>query len=871
MQSSFDFPIDQVIDQLKGALEFRMNAVLAAPPGAGKTTRVPLALLQEPWARNKRILLLEPRRIAARSAARFMARQLGEPVGQTVGYRMRYDTRVGPATRIEVITEGVLTRLLQEDPALEDVAIVLFDEFHERSLQADLGLALCLQAQSLFRPELRLLVMSATLDTERIAKLLDDAPVVSSEGRNFPVEIRHAASRRRDDRWETQAARTIAEALAQEAGDVLVFLPGLGEIRRVSRLLAGLRLGPGVRLSPLHGSLTPEEQDQAIAPSAPGTRKVVLATSIAETSLTVEGVRTVVDCGFSRVPRFSPRTGLTRLETVPVTLDSAVQRSGRAGRVAPGVCYRLWTPEEERQLAAHGVPEIAAADLAPLALELAAWGAADPAELRWLDPPPAAAYRQARELLAQLGALDAAGAMTPYGRRMAALGLPPRLAHMLLQAEGIGLQQLACELAALLGERDPLRASGAAAGSASAGADADVRLRVEALRAAPRGGGAGASASAGAGDPTVWRRIAEEAARLARTLAGAAHGGGAAEPAAAGSRPADGPGAGAAPRASDLAACGVLLAFAYPDRIAQRRPDGRFLLRSGRGAAFAHVQPLSQADYIVAVDLEDQGADGRINLAAALEPADLERYLQGSIERETSVEWDREALSVKARKRTRLGAIVLQDVPDPKPDPGAVTTALLSGIEVEGLDMLPWSRPARQLQERLVFLHRLNPAWADRSEAHLLQTLEEWLAPYVDGMKSRADLQRLNLVSILLDALSWNERRELDEEAPTHYTVPSGSRVPIDYSDPEAPAIAVRLQEMFGLMETPRLGWGRVPLTLHLLSPASRPVQVTRDLANFWRETYFDIKKDLKGRYPKHYWPEDPFQAVPTNRVRPRP
>ncbi|WP_127583939.1 ATP-dependent helicase HrpB, partial [Paenibacillus koleovorans] len=489
------FPIDTIIDQLKGALESRSNAVLVAPPGAGKTTRVPLALLGESWAKGKKIVMLEPRRVAARSAARFMAASLGEQVGQTVGYRMRHDSRVGSLTRIEVITEGVLTRLLQEDPALETVGAVLFDEFHERSLQADLGLALCLQAQSLFRPDLRLLVMSATLDASAVAALLDDAPIVMSEGRSFPIETRYAAAPRRDGvRLETAVAAAVAEAVAREQGDVLVFLPGAGEIRRVQGKLAELAIGRGVEVVPLHGNLSQEAQDRAIAPPKPGVRKVVLATSIAETSLTVEGVRTVIDGGLMRVPRFSPRTGLTRLDTIPVTLDSAEQRRGRAGRVAAGVCYRLWTEAEERQLATRRTPEIGEADLAPLALELAAWGAADPAELRWLDPPPAAAYRQARELLAGLGALDAAGALTPHGRRMAALGLHPRLAHMLLQAAPLGLGRLACELAALLGERDPLRGTVASA---------DVRLRVEALRRATQGGargGSGPGASTGEGN-----------------------------------------------------------------------------------------------------------------------------------------------------------------------------------------------------------------------------------------------------------------------------------------------------------------------------------------------------------------------------------
>ncbi|MDF2668335.1 MAG: ATP-dependent helicase [Paenibacillus sp.] len=854
-------PIENVLEELAGVLETGVNAVLVAPPGAGKTTRVPLALLEQPWALGKKLLMLEPRRLAARSSARYMAGLLGESVGHTIGYRMKQDTRVSSATRIEVITEGVLTRLLQEDPALEEVAIVIFDEFHERNLHADLGLALCLQAQGLLRPDLRVLVMSATLDSDRIAEVMGNAPVIVSQGRFYPVETRYMkeaakgtgirtlagqGSRLGGFKLETIVAGAVVEALAQQKGDILVFLPGAGEIRRTENKLRELGLGSDVRVAPLHGSMSQEEQDRAIAPTdVNGCRKVVLATSIAETSLTVEGVRTVIDCGLMRVPRFSPRTGLTRLETIPVTLASAEQRRGRAGRVAPGVCYRLWTEHEERQLAPQGTPEIGEADLAALALELAAWGTTDPAELRWLDPPPAAAYRQARELLAQLGALSPGGAITPLGLRMAALGLHPRLARMLLMAAPLGHGWLACELAALLGERDPLR---------GASADADVRLRVEALHRqahAAQRESAGAGGSGFAADPTVFRRIAEEAARWARAL-------GVAERAA------------PAPDARDPDACGLLLAFAYPDRIAQRRPDGRYLLRNGRGAAFGAIQPLAAEDYIVAIELDDHGSDSRIELAAALSLQALETHCADQIELEETVYWDAETGSVKARKRQRLGAFTLRDIHLVKPDTNAVLEALINGIKEEGLGILPWTKSARQLQQRLDFMQRLDNRWPNLSDEALLQQLIDWLGPHIAGMKNKSDLQRLNMTSIIQDSLSWEQRKTLDEQAPTHFVVPSGSRLPIDYTDQAAPAVAVRLQEMFGLSETPRLGGGRVPLTLHLLSPASRPVQVTRDLRSFWQTAYFEIKKDLKGRYPKHYWPDDPNAAVPTNRVRPR-
>jgi ATP-dependent helicase HrpB len=820
-------PIEPVIPPLKAALRDAGAAVLQAPPGAGKTTRVPLALLDEPWLGGK-IVMLEPRRLAARAAAARMAQTLGERVGATVGYRVRMDTRVGPQTRIEVVTEGVLTRMLQSDPSLEGVGLVIFDEFHERSLHADLGLALTLQSRAVLRDDLRVLVMSATLEGGPVAALLGDAPIVTSEGRSHPVETRYLP-RPVEGHSEPAVARTVRTALADHDGDLLVFLPGAGEIRRVEGLLADEDLGPGVRVAPLHGTLGQDAQDAAVAPSRRGERKVVLATSIAETSLTIEGVRVVVDGGWMRVPRFGPRTGMTRLETVRVTRASADQRRGRAGRVGPGVCYRLWTEGEQAALVPHGVPEILEADLAPLALELAAWGVRDPAELAWLDPPAAAAYAQARELLSQLGALDPSGIITAHGRRMAAMGLHPRLAHMALRATELGQGGLACELAALLGNRDVFRPRDGVP------PDADVRLRVEALR----GGRVPASV-----DHDAVRRVREEARQLARGL-GIRAGEGSAE------------------------AAGILLALAYPDRIAQRRQGGggRFLLRNGRGAAFAHPQPLAEAAYVVAAELAGHGRESRVYLAAPVDLADLEAHFADQLETQETVVWDDEAGAVRARRRERLGALVLRESPLSDPDPELVTAALLEGIRARGIGALPWTRVARQLQERLVFLRHSDPSWPDASDEGLLASLEEWLAPYLAGATS---LARLDLASILESMLAWDQRRRLDEQAPTHVEVPSGSRIPVDYSDPDAPVLAVRLQEVFGWTETPRIAGGRVPLTLHLLSPARRPVQVTRDLASFWRTTYFDVKKDLKGRYPKHYWPDDPLAATPTHRVKPR-
>ncbi|HEY0016708.1 MAG TPA: ATP-dependent helicase HrpB [Longimicrobium sp.] len=828
-------PIESALPELKAALAEAGAAVLQAPPGAGKTTRVPLALLGEPWLAGRRVVMLEPRRLAARAAARHMARLRGEDVGGTVGYRVRMETRVGPTTRIEVVTEGVLTRMLQSDPALDGVGIVIFDEFHERSLHADLGLALTLESRSVLREDLRVLVMSATLDGAPIAALLGDAPVVTSQGRGFPVDVRYQPGRI-EGRMEPAVARTVRQAVESSEGDVLVFLPGAGEIHRVEEMLREGGLPAEVRVMPLYGNLPQQAQDEAIAPSPPGRRKVVLSTSIAETSLTIEGVRVVVDSGMMRVPRFSPRTGMTRLETVTVSRASSEQRCGRAGRVAPGTCWRMWPEHAQAGLVPHGTPEILDADLAPLALELAAWGVADPAELAWLDPPPAAAFGQARELLAELGVLDAAGSVTPHGRAMAELPLHPRLAHMLLRGRELGLGGLACDLAALLGERDVFRRG-------DTPADADLRLRLEALRdlAANR-------RVRGPADVGALRRVQAESREWRRRLA---------------LRGEDG----------DPSAAGLLLALAYPDRIGQRRAGkpGRFLLRNGRGASLAESDSLAPSAYIVAPELDGQGRDSRVYLAAPVELDEIERHFADQIEREDIVAWDADAKAVRARRRERLGALVLHDGHLPDPDPDLVTAALLRGIASEGIGALGWSRSAAQLRERIAFLHRHDPSWLDVSDAALAAGLAEWLGPYVYGMTRLEQVQRLDLNDILLGMLGWERRTALDDLAPSHLPVPSGSRIPIDYADPDAPVLAARLQELFGMTETPRIAGGRVPLTIHLLSPAHRPVQVTRDLASFWKTGYFDVKKDLKGRYPKHYWPDDPLQAQATSRVRPRP
>ena len=812
-------PIEAALPELMRTLAAASNAVVTAPPGAGKTTMVPLALMDEPWARDGRIVMLEPRRIAARGAARRMASMLGERAGETVGYRTKGDTRIGARTRVEVVTEGVLTRMLQADPTLEGIAAVLFDEFHERSVHADLGLALTLQAQALFRGELRIVVMSATIEAEGVAALLGGARIVRSEGRMFPVDTRYAARPSAEPVWR-RAAIAVREALrAHPDGDALVFLPGGGEIRRTAAELARLGVPEGVRVAPLYGALSAEEQDAAVAPAKPGERKVVLATSIAETSLTVEGVRIVVDGGLSRVPRYSPRNGLTALETVAVTAASADQRRGRAGRVAPGVCYRLWTEEEHRRLAPFGEPELLSSDLTPLALELSLWGARDPSELAWLDPPPEGAYKQAVELLQRLGALDERGVATAFGRRMAELGMHPRLAHMTLRAMDDGRGDLACELATLLEERE-------------GGTAVDMRERVEALRR-------GAAPEAA--------RLRDEASRRMRD-AGIVRA-----------------------RPTPIDACGELLALAFPDRVAMRRPNGKYALTGGRGAEFAGDTALSREPFLAIAELDGAGVDSRIRSAAPLAEAALRRIFASAIHTVDDVYWDAASASVRGRRRTTLGALTLEETPLASPDPERVRAALLEGVAEAGLSALPWTKAAEQLRGRLLFLRRhAGDEWPDVSDEALLESLPEWLGPYVGGMRSKADLGRLKLADVLEARLAWEQRRRLDEWAPTHLTVPSGSRLAVDYTDPDAPALSAKLQELFGWAETPRIAGGRVSVTIQILSPAQRPVQITRDLANFWRETYFEIKKDLKGRYPKHYWPDDPTEAIATRGVRPR-
>ena len=840
-------PIDAAVPALREALEKHPSAILQAPPGAGKSTVVPLVLMEEPWARGKRILMLEPRRLAARAVAQRMSQTLGEAVGRTVGYRMRMDTRVSRDTRVEVVTEGVLTRMLQHDPALEGVGAVIFDEFHERSLQADLGLALVLDARENLAPELKVLVMSATLDGEAVARLLGDAPIVTSAGRMFPVESRFAGKGMPAlpgppfgpggpvDSPEKITAQLVVRALREETGDILVFLPGAKEIRRVQSLVESADI-PGrntVRLLPLFGELAPEDQDLALTPAAPGTRKVVLATNIAETSLTIQGVRVVVDSGLVRRSMFDPSTGMSRLETQRISRASADQRQGRAGRTEPGVCYRAWSEGSQRSLAPFTSPEIVEADLIPLALELASWGTRDPTALRWLDPPPAAMLASARDVLERLGALDAAGRITKHGREMASIGVHPRFAHMLLKARAMGRLPLAADLAALLGERDLLR-------GASGARDADIRTRIEVMR--------------GEGSPAGMDRFGlQRARRAAKDLLRQAAGG----------NPTDRvPGSGVY-GAEDA---GVVLAFAYPDRIGRRRPgtDGRFTLTNGRGAHFAEPQGLAKQDLIVAVDLDDRERDARILLAAPLSRAEIEEHMPERLRRQESVEWSSREQAVIARRTVELDAVVLEEKPLPEIPVEAARTAMLVGIRELGVNALPWTREARDLQARIAFVRQLqlpsssspeHATWPPVSDAELAESVGTWLAPWLDGITRKEHLARIALVDALRSLLTWEQQRELDSLAPTHLAVPTGSQIRIDYLDPSAPAISVRLQEVFGLDATPRIGGGRIPVTFKLLSPAQRPVQVTRDLASFWRGSYVEVRKDMRGRYPKHYWP----------------
>jgi ATP-dependent helicase HrpB len=816
MRFDTPLPIDAVLPALLAALQQQVNAVLVAPPGAGKTTRVPLALLEAPWRGDGRIIVLEPRRLAARAAAARMAESLGTRVGETVGLRVRLESRISARTRIEVVTEGVFDRMILDDPSLEGIAAVLFDEFHERSLDADLGLALALEAQAALREDLRILVMSATLDGARVAQLLGDAPVIESEGRSYPVATRHLPRDPRG-RLEDQVADAVMLALREETGSILTFLPGQAEIRRVHERLAA-RVGADVTIAQLHGGLDPRDQDLAVRPATGGRRKVVLATSIAETSLTIEGVRVVIDCGMARVPVYEPAAGLTRLATVKVSRAAADQRRGRAGRTEPGVCFRLWEEAATASLEAFARPEILSSDLSGLMLDLAAWGAADPLALQWLDPPPGPAMAEARALLVALGALDEDNRLTSRGQNIKALPLPPRLAAMIVEAAKHGQANSAAELAVLLVERG------------LGGTDTDIAVRLTAFR-------------------RDTSRRADEARRLARRWA-------------AGSTPASD---------QEGMSAGLLLAQAYPDRVGQARgKPGSFRLANGRGAAVDASDHLAREPFIVAAELTGSAASARIQLAAAISRDDIEDMFATQIVAADEVAFDPGSASLRARFVRRIGALVLDDHPRPVRHDDDTARVLAEGVALVGLNRLPWTKALQQWRDRLGFLRRAeSDAWPDLSNQALLSSAAEWLAPFLVGKTSLAQVGPDDMDAALKAMLPYTLARRLEAEAPTHYDAPSGSRVPIDYSADE-PVLAIRVQELFGLDQHPTIAAGRVPLLLELLSPAHRPVQVTRDLPGFWRGSWAAVRADMRGRYPKHPWPDDPVNAPATNRTKRR-
>jgi ATP-dependent helicase HrpB len=826
-------PIDTALPELARTLAGNNAAVLVAPPGAGKTTRVPLALLDEPWAKRSKIIVLEPRRIAARASAERMAQSLGERVGETVGYRVRFGSKVSRATRIEVVTEGIFSRQILQDPELTGIAAVLFDEFHERSLDADLGLALARDAQTGLREDLRILVMSATLDGARVAKLLGDAPVIASEGRAFPVATRYLG-RKADAPLERQMADAIALALRADPGSVLAFLPGAAEIRRTQSLLGERIQDASVEVVPLYGALDSAVQDRAIAPPPAGQRKVVLATSIAETSLTIEGVRIVVDCGMARVPRYEPDIGLTRLETVRASRAAVDQRRGRAGRTEPGVCYRLWDEPQTASLAAYTQPEMLSADLSSLVLDLAQWGVSDPATLAFLDSPPAPALKEARTLLRELGAIDSDGRITGEGKSLRALALPPRLARMIVDSHRLGAGREAAEVATVLTER----------GLGGDSVDLDARLDGFRRDRSQRAGSARALAQRWASQVAASETAASEE-----------------EDSEAKDRP----------QASEPPSTGVILAFAFPDRVARNRGNGSFVLANGRGATVDQASALARAPYISVAELTGSAAQGRILLAAPVSQEEIERHFADQIENVEEISFDRGAMALRARRKKTLHALTLLEAPLALQPSADTAPVLADGLIAAGLDKLPWSRNLKQWRDRVMFLRKSeSEPWPDLSDDALAEKREAWLVPALFDKTALREFSADDLSNALMTLLPWELRSRLEREAPTHFEAPTGTPLPIDYEAEQGPTIAVRLQELFGLNTHPSIAKGAVPLVLELLSPAQRPVQVTRDLPGFWRGSYAAVRSDLRGRYPRHPWPEDPANAIPTRRVKPR-
>ncbi|UOG91969.1 MAG: ATP-dependent helicase HrpB [Candidatus Thiothrix sulfatifontis] len=840
-------PIDAVLDDLKQALRERHEVVLEAPPGAGKTTRVPLALLDEPWLAGKKILMLEPRRIAAKNAAHRMASLLNEGAGQTVGYRMRLDHKISRQTRIEVITEGILTRQLQQDPSLEGVGLVIFDEFHERNLDSDLALSLCLKGRELFRDDsnpLKLLVMSATLDSVAIASLLDDAPVVRSAGRTYSVNIRYGQAAKPNERIVERMVATLRQALTDNPdSSILAFLPGQGEIHRTTEALGAWlveRKIRGVHLRPMYGNLTLDEQQQAIAPltgSSAGERKVVLATNIAETSLTIEGVDVVVDSGLVREARFDPGTGMTGLHTTRISRASSTQRAGRAGRLAPGVCYRLWTESQQEQLAAHNTPEILRADLAPLALQLLQWGVDDPTELRWLDVPPSGLWQQALDLLETLGAIARKGkatVLTAHGQVMCNLPVHPRLAHLLICGAQAGHLNAAATLASLLSERNPFSQD-----------NPDISQPLDILAGTSR------CPYPQQGWLQRTRQLANQFVEQIRsqTL----------------------PESGVSFLLPATQIHGYLLACAYPDRIARRRHSGGYQLANGRSADLPDKHALGNQSWLAIAEVSSMVGKSSdiIRSAAALDDKLFASALADQVREQTVVEWDNKAGRFIAEAQQKIGALVLQRKALQAVPGEAKSAALIGFIRKQGLDVLPWQAEQEQWCARVNLLRSVEPEqqWPDISRANLLVTLEDWLAPYLEVVNVLADFKKLDLTSILSSLLPWDMQQRLEQLAPKRLEVPSGHDIAIDYSQ-APPVLAVKLQEMFGCQQTPTIANGRVALLVHLLSPAGRPLQITQDLAGFWRTSYHEVKKDMKGRYPKHPWPDDPLQAVATRKVK---
>jgi ATP-dependent helicase HrpB len=822
MRFATSLPVDVILDDLATELAHARSAVLVAPPGAGKTTRVPLALIDASWLKGRKIIMLEPRRLAARGAAEFMARSIGEKVGDRVGLRARLSSKVGPKTQIEVVTEGVFTRMILDDPGLERVGAVIFDEYHERSLDADLGLALALDCQRGLRDDLRILVMSATLDGARVASLLGpETRVLKSEGRAFPVETRYLG-RNQSLRIEDQMAEAILKALRAEEGSLLAFLPGQGEIRRLEERLLDRLNDPSVVVAPLYGAMDMAAQDRAVTPAELGTRKVVLATSIAETSLTIEGVRIVVDCGLSRVPRYDAGAGVTRLETVRVSRASADQRCGRAGRTEPGVCYRLWDEPQTASLLPFGEPEIRSADLSGLLLDCAEWGTTEPATLPWLDPPPEAALSAAREELHALGALDGSGRLTEEGRRIRELPLPPRLASMVLKAMTLGAANEAAEIAAVLVERS------------LGGNDADLTHRLENFR-------------------RDRSRRAEDMRRLAQGWSQSAKAGRGAS------------------QEADVSP-GVLLALAFPDRIAKARgAPGQFLLANGRGANLDITHALARVPYLVAGEMQGSAATTRILLAAPITEAEVLAIARERIREADEITFDHEAGALRARRVRRLDAIVLSSEPRSVTPGEASAAALADGIAAIGIGRLPWSKAQIQLRDRVAFLRAAEGSeWPDLSDAALGAQARERLAPYLTTKTKLSEISADDLGQALDALLPWNLKRRLEEEAPTHFEAPTGNRHAIDYEGAGAPLLSIRVQELFGLKEHPSIANGKLALTLELLSPAHRPIQITKDLPGFWKGSWSSVKSEMKGRYPRHPWPDDPANALPTARAKPR-